>query len=452
MRIRAVALALLTASACTSRRPRPGEESCDTWREDVEPLLRSRCAECHDDLGDYASVLRTATAGDPGSPLVSALDPEVAEPIHDAVTDVHARVRAWVVDCGLAYFDSDLHAPGIMNPADGEFHGALLRDLGWDFPECASCHGDDFSGGVARSSCLGCHEDGPTSCTTCHGTAPSSGAHLAHTERFGCSECHRTPETWDAPGHLDAPPAEVIPGAFAALDVHPERRQGPPAYDAASGTCRNVYCHGDPFGDSAAGVPEPGWSGGPSQAACGACHGLPPSDHAPGPCETCHGVFESARHVDGVVGFATGLPGCSACHGDTASPAPTDGGHQSHVFASRLRGPVSCSQCHVVPEDVRSPGHIDSGAPAEVAMSSWDATSRTCSGGCHGEATIVWTAIGIGAAACGTCHGIPPTTAAHDPGLTLTDCASCHPATVDPFGNIVVSGGSSAHIDGEVGL
>jgi hypothetical protein len=34
--------------------------------------------------------------------------------------------------------------------------------------------------------------------------------------------------------------------------------------------------------------------------------------------------------------------------------------------------------------------------------------------------------------------------------MPLTSCATCHPGTVDAFGNILVVGGSSEHINGVV--
>jgi hypothetical protein len=34
--------------------------------------------------------------------------------------------------------------------------------------------------------------------------------------------------------------------------------------------------------------------------------------------------------------------------------------------------------------------------------------------------------------------------------MTLSTCVTCHPGTVDAFGNIVVNNGTSEHIDGNV--
>jgi predicted CxxxxCH...CXXCH cytochrome family protein len=100
------------------------------------------------------------------------------------------------------------------------------------------------------------------------------------------------------PGHIDSPPpAEVFPfadgvGGLARADA------ARPAYDPASGTCSNVYCHGGgarAARDSTPGLARtPAWTGPSSSVVCGGCHGLPPKDgfHAPtlgaADCEGCH--------------------------------------------------------------------------------------------------------------------------------------------------------------------
>ena len=62
-----------------------------------------------------------------------------------------------------------------------------------------------------------------------------------------------------------------------------------PRFDAASGTCASTYCHGATLPPGGT-VRTPSWTGGPSQAACGTCHGAPPLDHGPGAtrCDLCH--------------------------------------------------------------------------------------------------------------------------------------------------------------------
>jgi predicted CxxxxCH...CXXCH cytochrome family protein len=390
-----------------------------------------------------------------------------------------------------------VHGPGLLDPASPGFHGTLLAERGWDFALCRSCHGEDDDGGTSGVSCLGCHEDGPTSCTTCHDE--TTGAHAAHLtsptldRAVPCGECHVVPSAWDDPGHIvgDSAPAEVVLGALAARDVVPPRRTEPPSYDPATATCAGVYCHGGTLGDSAATAARPTWSAGAVASSCGACHGAPPSDHPSSRCTSCHPAAPAA-HLDGVlaIGKDTG-DGCSACHGDATSPAPPRGlggetspqvlavgVHRAHLDGpSRLRGPIACTECHVAVAELESIGHIDSAEPAEVfvvgsgmlaradgAMPAWDRTTGTCSGTyCHGAGQSlsadaapdritapVWTHAGDGEAACGRCHGIPPIDGTHAPILTIADCATCHPATVDDFGNILFTGLESEHIDGDV--
>jgi predicted CxxxxCH...CXXCH cytochrome family protein len=106
---------------------------------------------------------------------------------------------------------------------------------------------------------------------------------------------------------------------------------------------------------------------------------------------------------------------------------------------------------------VTAAGHLDSAPPAEVvfgaiatargAVPAWDGAK--CSNVyCHGSSTPTWTGTAADNAYCGSCHGLPPTTAAHTPSMALTDCATCHPASVTPYGGILVSNGK--HMNGVV--
>jgi predicted CxxxxCH...CXXCH cytochrome family protein len=367
-----------------------------------------------------------------------------------------------------------IHPVGISDPDSADFHGRELERRDWDFAVCASCHGADLDGGAAGVSCLSCHQEGVTACSTCHDDRPQTAAHPAHIAAYECAECHEVPERWDAEGHIlragraDTAPAEVVFGEAA-------RRRPPfaaggdePSYDPDTGACSGVYCHGDPLGDPAATTPRPVWTAGAGQAECGACHGDPPDSHAAGTaCATCHPG--DAPHIDGALAIGT-VEGCSGCHGSEDGPAPPRdlagntrrdaigvGAHRGHLRATlRLRGPLPCDSCHQVPDEITSAGHIDSAAPAEVALvggGSWDRGDATCTTWCHGDSQPVWTA-GAGQVACGTCHGIPPAGGLHTPDMELSDCADCHPATVDAFGNILRSGPpgaeTSEHMDGTV--
>ena len=394
-------------------------------------------------------------------------------------------------------YSSTVHPAGWLDPASDAFHGKDLARRGWSFATCQRCHGDDFAGKPGAPSCLTCHAKGPTSCDTCHALPPPTGAHDAHrTQGLACGECHVVPATWDSPGHLldaDGTPltgrARVTFGALANRDVTPPRRTAPATWDSTAGTCANVYCHGGVLADPAATHAQPSWTGGPSQVACGGCHGNPPASHAQRECAMCHPNAGAAtpRHIDGVIDIGDGSGVCTGCHGDASSPAPprglhgeTDrstlavGAHRAHLAGGVLRGPIACTECHVVPQNVTDPGHLDSALPAEVrfgalatsdsATATWDRTRATCTNVyCHGGGVSlaadtasgknqvpVWTADAASSAYCGACHGLPPGDASHTPAMKLTDCATCHPGTVGPFGNILV--GNGKHINGSVDL
>jgi predicted CxxxxCH...CXXCH cytochrome family protein len=123
---------------------------------------------------------------------------------------------------------------------------------------------------------------------------------------------------------------------------------------------------------------------------------------------------------------------------------------------------MTCAECHVMPSEVASPGHIDTPPPVEVfprgfgglaeargAEPRWE--QGTCSNVyCHGGQTLDWGGAPE-AVYCGTCHAIPPEDAAHVAGLRFTDCAGCHASSVDEFGNPMIDAeGRSAHLDGDV--
>ena len=359
-----------------------------------------------------------------------------------------------------------IHPAGILDPASDAFHGRELSRRNWDFGLCASCHGSDFSGGRAGVSCLSCHREGPTACTTCHGTGPTSNAHRAHADRgVGCAACHTVPARWDDDGHIlhggvaISGPAKVAFGALAATTLDPADRAGPPSWDGT--TCSNVYCHGDALHAGGGAASRPRWSDPAPIGGCDRCHGSPPPSHARSDCATCHPA--SAPHIDGTLQVGR-TAGCDGCHGTAASPAPPSdlagntattalgvGAHQAHLQArSRISAPIACATCHAVPAAVSSPGHIDAAGPAPVvAALGWDRSDQSCATAwCHGPARPRWTS--SGEVSCGTCHGIPPASAPHTADMPLSACATCHPGTVDGFGNILVTATSSEHINGVV--
>jgi predicted CxxxxCH...CXXCH cytochrome family protein len=355
-----------------------------------------------------------------------------------------------------------IHPVGIADPASPDFHGALVRSLGWNLSTCMTCHGDDFAGGRAGKSCLGCHDQGPTGCTVCHGQPPASGAHARHAGRFGCDVCHIKPTRWDEPGHLRDEAGALIDRARVTFGGLARAHGATPSWDGTR--CSSTYCHGDAT---------PAWNGGASEAGCGSCHRIPPPSHASRRCGDCHArvadstarIVDDRLHVDGTVNVGDDSGSCAACH-----PLP-GGAHAAHLQARhQLRAPLGCGDCHQVPAALDSPGHIDQPgaevfpdgtsalARSDGARATWDAAAGRCSDVyCHGggralgadtTATIVRQPSWDGdqsAAVCGACHGVPPADAAHPAPMTLADCNRCHARTIDASGALVRGG---AHLDG----
>lgn len=530
--------ALCALAGCTKARPvDDGTPACTTWKQDIGPAFTdAACAECHGGslpaagwssttyLGAVGIRTQTefAVAGDPASRLLAALDPASPIPAHRVAEPLREEVRRWVVDCRLSFAHGSVHAPGILNPKDPDFHGKLVHKLGWDFALCGRCHGEDFSGGKAEVSCTQCHAKGPTDCTTCHSAIAQSGAHGPHLSGaplqhpLGCPECHLAPHRWNEPGHILNPdgttietPVKITFGAAAAQTPAGMTRTGPPTYDPAEKQCSNVYCHGGTLNDARAKDAAPRWTDGTTADSCGGCHGVPPQNHGAIPLQTCplchvdlmdttgH-LLQPEKHVDGKVDVRADITStaCTACHGEGDSPAPPRdlhgntavsslgvGAHQSHLKGPhRLTAPVACGDCHLVPANVLSPGHVDADGPARVfpatiaatskafndgAAPQWDRDAGTCSNVyCHGGGTKLardgsptlsreprWTGVGTQQVVCGSCHGAPPVDDKHTPDMKLNGCAACHPS-VDGYGNPIITGApgqeTSKHINGVV--
>lgn len=228
-----------------------------------------------------------------------------------------------------------IHADGWIDPAAKQtFHGDAVRARNFDMSSCRSCHGADYAGGVVQNSCLKCHAGTPESCTTCHGSgdnlAPPKdtggntetrffgvGAHQAHLRQgkiaaaLNCTDCHHFPQGFADPAHVDGDGrAELNFGPRASANGNT------PSYDPQTHTCAGTYCHG---GGKLGNQAVPGWTEvGSGQAACSACHGLPPGKDtghppvaAPLTCATCHSrvvdadnnILDTTLHLNGQTDF-----------------------------------------------------------------------------------------------------------------------------------------------------
>ncbi len=203
---------------------------------------------------------------------------------------------------------------------------------------CQYCHADDLSGGFTGVACSSCHDGGvhggvtvvafqvggSTNCVACHGGSDNQsgapprttwghaddalrvGAHSTHVAAgYACGICHQKPTDMSSPGHIDGSTADVVFGDLALA--------GPsaPSWDRGTARCSATYCHGSTLSGGSNTAPD--WSRpGQGEAACGACHGLPPA------------AFPSASHP--VYVFAAP---CLGCHPATA--AQDAAGHDALV-------------------------------------------------------------------------------------------------------------------------
>jgi predicted CxxxxCH...CXXCH cytochrome family protein len=346
---------------------------------------------------------------------------------------------------------------------------------------CSQCHGSDDNAAPPRALGGGTSTDlVAVGAHQAHLTSPNMGHPLE------CNECHVVPETKDDPGHIDDD------SWFAELTWGPIATGGgaySPVWDHGAMTCANTECHGG----AGATVPAPVWTQLDGSArACGACHGNPPPSPHPAStaCADCHPTGNGPEHMNGVVDFGGGggdtddtdttptscSTGCHGSGGDTAPPNDLDGhsstdgvgvgAHQAHLLGSTLGTPVACDECHVVPDAVGDPGHLDSDtdttpgeaeihwgtlAKTDGSFLPWDPSANpddpTCTVYCHGTAALGGTGVSPGwtqvdpAIGCGACHSMPP-----PPNHPASDaCEGCHSSVAGPNHTII---DPSRHING----
>jgi predicted CxxxxCH...CXXCH cytochrome family protein len=173
---------------------------------------------------------------------------------------------------------------------------------------CTNCHAEANATGTALTAGP-LHLDGRVElgngsgqCGACHGTGaspwPSSGAHAAHENSsislsVPCASCHPVPPAIQDPTHLDG----VVHVQFSSLAV---ARGASPVWDGTR--CSSVACHGAQLIDAPAVVPA--WTDTSGAAGrCGACHGIPPSQHT-----TSVSCGDANCHAGEVALDAAGVP------------------------------------------------------------------------------------------------------------------------------------------------
>jgi predicted CxxxxCH...CXXCH cytochrome family protein len=499
--------AIVATTACTEKRD--VSQPAATFATDVAPILKARCDSCHagdapaggwrstsflDAIGCVASSGAPATLPAAATaPILQALD----TPTHQTLVDAteRAKLESWVA-AGAPAFQGTVHDPGIIDPRSSGWHGKLLRDRAWKpmldaaaDDACGKCHegvpaqpAGFTSPAPGAPACTTCHTEpkGVLACGTCHGQgsraypprdlcffpddARAAGAHAAHIESplsvaagLGCATCHPVPgDDLFSGSHANG----AVEITFEQDKIGPER-----SYDRPSGVCA-LSCH-DRSGDH----PRPKWSDTGLVGGCGHCHASPPPAHFAGACTYCHheanadGTMLDAHatfHLNGQVDLGDGSGKCGACHGKGDDPFPSTGAHAAHQNPT-LTTAVACGDCHVVPAQLMAPGHMDgtvevvlSGrAIARGAAPRWN--GQTCSGvACHGAmlpdlpaVVPTWTDTTGAPAACGACHGIPPS---HHSSSLSCNRVECHGAEVRrTLTTISISDmGKALHINGVV--
>jgi hypothetical protein len=245
-----------------------------------------------------------------------------------------------------------VHKTGITDTTSANFHGIYISASNWNLTQCSQCHGDSFSGGIASPSCNTCHNNpgGPEACNNCHGNLSNTaqinpprdtkgntdtkfagvGAHTKHLtgitigQNVPCTECHVIPKNFSDAGHINqSGNASITFGTFTNSGVSSA------SYDFSTNKCTNTYCHGnfafnksnskykvgyaDGFTQITGNNFQPIWNKvDGTQAACGTCHGLPPTGHVYADltgCWDCHPgvvdgygkIIDKTKHMNGKV-------------------------------------------------------------------------------------------------------------------------------------------------------
>lgn len=316
-------------------------------------------------------------------------------------------------------------------------------DLGDDSGKCGACHGQG---------------DSPAPATGAHAAHVNPGP--AHAQSFACTACHPTPtaikfEGTHGNGQIDFAFDPTLAGDAAS-------------FDSATKTC-TVRCHAQ------GGLRQnPAWTD-TAHMGCNDCHKAPPENHYAGTCDFCHhtakpdgtGLVSLAVHVNGTIDLGDGSGKCGACHGQGDSAWPSTGAHAAHANPG-LSSPIACTTCHVVPQNVKDPGHLHTDttkpelhfgglAAARGATPSWDGT--TCTNvACHGFAmpggtlkAPAWQDKSGAPAQCGACHAAPPPA----PHTTLGSCESllCHGGEISRTQGgapAIAPEGRGRHVDGTI--
>lgn len=323
-----------------------------------------------------------------------------------------------------------VHKDGIKEKSSSNFHGNLVKNSADKLYNCQGCHASDYSGAKTDVNCVTCHSSLPV-----HAGNSSMISHRDYIKENGgdmsqCQQCHSD----DFSGGIVSPDCSTCHSSIA---VH------------AKG--KNMIYHKQY-------LQETNWK----LDNCQQCHGENYSGGLTSPtCLTCHSKTDGPEN-------------CSTCHFDGTIEKGNDF-HQMHLETTSF-SKVACSDCHLIPSQVNSEGHLDGNAGVELTFSGiattitnepgtegritdlpalnpnpiFNKSEGSCSNVyCHGyfkngnNENVVKYGDGF---VCGSCHGDKDTGNPLPKGshTTISACYLCH-STVDAGKNFVKP---SQHING----
>jgi predicted CxxxxCH...CXXCH cytochrome family protein len=430
--------------ACSKSRP--------TGTEGASATAVTGCTRCHGgvDNGTGAPPFDLAHRSDPTLRSVGAHSAHVtAGPLAGAIDCGECHVKPTSPETHQQPGGSKLRWGSLATGAVAT--GQTTTSPTFDGTRCSStyCHGATLNAGGSNHAPVWTGGQGEAACGTCHAVPPPF-PHVATSDLTHCTVCH--PQTMDATGAIipASKGGKHIDGILQAAghDVSWMDTTSPNfhAFAADGDLASCTRCHGAQL------------DGGTANVACTQCHVQGGTANAFG-CTMCHGGTDNTT---GAPPAATwGHAGDPQRGGGTLDPIRV-GAHTAHVTASPISPALDCSVCHVKPTEALSPGHVD-GTPTvtfaglaltQGANPTWNVSAATCSSTyCHGafdggnHAAPVWTG-GSGEATCGSCHGTPPP--APHPTAAMTDCAGCHPDTMNADGTVIPPAQGGKHLDGIV--
>jgi predicted CxxxxCH...CXXCH cytochrome family protein len=381
------------------------------------------CGSCHQNMGPAANT--GATGSHASHAQTAALDCSVCHTAVYTSSSVPTGAGTIHVDklinigftgtnaTGTAYSKGTSFSPGTAygSCSASKCHGSATVVWGgtlWSATDqCGKCHSSSSTGTItATTPFFG--TSFPIKVTA--NTDPKVGAHTSHitstdslSASLSCADCHGA-ITLTSAAHMNGSTS------FAWSTLATGGGTLTPAY-SATGVCSNVYCHGAamPGGDTTGTNRSPTWNVAflpptLTAAACGTCHGFPPTTASGHPGVTipagfpttasigstcsCHSninpagnsyanIFVSkALHINGITEvIASGA--CDACHGyppagvgfagtqnnwTSAKPENYPGGGGAHTInnhVSKLAKPsdgfANCSKCHDSADHQTSP-------------------------------------------------------------------------------------------------